>query len=113
MDAARGQALASRSSCNRVFRSRGPLRAGARLRSQSGLPRFGGCHLFPPTFFPVTIALGSGLQELLDDQNAMEDARVTTDIGLLNGMDVSNGQPQAIGRRLPADVVAPLRIATG
>ena len=26
----------------------GPLQAGARLRSQSGLPRFGGCHLFHP-----------------------------------------------------------------
>jgi len=68
---------------------------------------------FPARWRTVTTALGAGLQELLDDQNAMEDARGTTDIGLLNGMDVSNGQPQAIGRRLLADVVAPLRIATG
>jgi len=29
-----------------------PLRAGARLRLQSGLPRFGGCHLFPRRFGP-------------------------------------------------------------
>lgn len=61
----------------------------------------------------MTTALGSGLQDILDDQNAMEEARVTSDIGLLTCMDGSNGQPQAIGRRLLADVVAPLRIATG
>jgi len=75
VDAARGQALASRSSCHRVFRSRGPFEPGpgfvrnqdypdlvavtffspraapsrmpppAKRGSQSGLPRFGGCHL--------------------------------------------------------------------
>ena len=68
---------------------------------------------FPARWPTVTTALGSGLQELLDDQNAMEEARVTTDIGLLTCMDVSNGQPQAIARRLLAKVVALLRIATG
>ena len=40
-------------------------------------------------------------------------ACLVADIGLRNGMDVAIGQPQAIGRRLLADVVTPLRIATG
>ena len=68
---------------------------------------------FPSRWRTVTTALGSGLQELLDDRNAMEDARVTTDIGLLNGMSVSTNQLQAIGRRLLADVVTPLRTDAG
>jgi len=53
--------------------------------------------------------LGAGLEELLADDNAIEDARKTTDIGLLNGMNVSTEMLRATGARLMQDVVIPLR----
>jgi hypothetical protein len=49
------------------------------------------------------------LEELLADDNAMDDARKTTDIGLLNGMDVSAEMLRATGDRLIQDVIMPLR----
>jgi hypothetical protein len=39
----------------------------------------------------------------------MDDARKTTDIGLLNGMDVSAEMLRATGDRLIQDVIMPLR----
>ena len=50
-----------------------------------------------------------GFEELLADENALEDARKTTDIGLLNGMNVSAEMLRATGERLMQDVIIPLR----
>lgn len=64
---------------------------------------------FPQDYESLLRTLGRGLEELLGDQNALEEARVTTDIGLLNGMQVSAAMLQATGRRLLQDVILPLR----
>jgi hypothetical protein len=62
---------------------------------------------FPEQWKGLLAELGNGLGELLHDQNALEEARMTTDIGILNGMDVSTEQLQAIGERLMLDVIEP------
>jgi len=64
---------------------------------------------FPQSWTELVRGLGTGLEELLTDANAMEDARKTTEIGLLNQMDVSVEMLQATGERLIEDVVLPLR----
>ena len=52
--------------------------------------------------------LGDGLRELLDDDNALEDAHKTTDIGLLNGLNVTPTMLRASAERLLVDVIEPL-----
>lgn len=64
---------------------------------------------FPTQHKELLSSLGRGLEELLMDANAMEDARKTTDIGLLSGMDATVEMLSATGRRLLADVIEPLR----
>lgn len=64
---------------------------------------------FPLSWKKLIGGLGAGLEELLGDENALEDARKTTDIGLLNGMDVSTEMLRATGKRLLQDVIIPLR----
>lgn len=64
---------------------------------------------FPKSWKALLINIGTGLEELLVDDNAMDDARKTTDIGLLNGMEVSAEMLRATGKRLIQDVVVPLR----
>lgn len=64
---------------------------------------------FPERWKELFGNLGSGLEELIHDENALEEARQTTDIGILNGMNISSEQLQAIGERLIADVCEPLR----
>jgi hypothetical protein len=64
---------------------------------------------FPASWKALLSNVGSGLEELLADDNAMDDARKTTDIGLLNGMAVSTEMLRATGDRLIQDVISPLR----
>lgn len=64
---------------------------------------------FPENWKKLIVGLGSGLEELLGDVNALEEARKTTDIGLLSGMSVSTDMLRATGERLLQDVVIPLR----
>ncbi|MBX3415878.1 MAG: hypothetical protein KF708_24565, partial [Pirellulales bacterium] len=64
---------------------------------------------FPLDFASLMATLGSGLEELLEDENAFDEACVTTDVGLLNGMNVSPAMLRATGRRLLEDVILPLR----
>jgi hypothetical protein len=52
--------------------------------------------------------VGAGLRELLADQDALEDAQKTTDLGLLSGMAVTAVMLKATGERLLQDVVEPL-----
>ena len=64
---------------------------------------------FPSQWKELFDILGSGLEELVNDDNALEEARQTTDVGILNGLDVSAEQLRAIGERLMFDVIFPLR----
>jgi hypothetical protein len=64
---------------------------------------------FPESWQELLRDLGTGLEELLGDVNALEDARQTTEIGLLSGMNVSADMLRASGERLMHDVVIPLR----
>jgi hypothetical protein len=52
--------------------------------------------------------VGDGLRELLGDDDALEDARQSTDVGLLSGMAVDAGMLKASGERLLLDVIDPL-----
>lgn len=64
---------------------------------------------FPKQWRDLIRGLGTGLEELLGDMHVLEQARTTTDIGLLNGMDVSADMLRATGERLLQDVIVPLR----
>ena len=64
---------------------------------------------FPEQWRYLLNDLGKGLEELIDDDNALEETRLTTDVGILNGMNISSDQLNAIGQRLINDVVEPLR----
>jgi hypothetical protein len=66
---------------------------------------------FPEKQEQLLTQLGSGLEEMLKDDNAMEDARRTTDIGLLSGMEVDADMLRATGERLLQDVILTLRNA--
>lgn len=64
---------------------------------------------FPQQWPSLLKTLGTGLEELLTDSNAMEEARMTTEIGLLNGMNVSVDMLRVTGERLLQDLIIPLR----
>jgi len=66
---------------------------------------------FPTQWKQLLSRLGGGLQELIHDESALQEARTTTDIGILNGMHVAAEQLQAIGERLVVDVFEPLQEA--
>ena len=51
--------------------------------------------------------------ELLADENALEDARKTTDVGLLRGLDLTAEMLKATGERLLIDVIEPLAEVSG
>lgn len=63
---------------------------------------------FPDNWRELAIRLGHGLTELLGDENALEDACTTTNVGLLNGMNVAPTMLRASGERLLLDVIDPL-----
>jgi hypothetical protein len=65
---------------------------------------------FPMAYRVLATQAGQGLRELLADSNILEDARKTTDAGLLNGMDVTVEMLQAIGERLFQDLIDPLNV---
>ncbi len=63
---------------------------------------------FPDRSKELAAAVGNGLRELLGDDGALEEAQQTTDIGLLNGLNVTADSLKAIGARLLGDVIEPL-----
>jgi hypothetical protein len=63
---------------------------------------------FPRRWRAIAREAGAGLQNLLADPEALEEARVTTDVGLLNGRAVTAENLVAVGLQLMADVVRPL-----
>jgi len=64
---------------------------------------------FPSGWKELTVKIGSGLEELLGDANALQEAQRTTDIGILNGMNVTVDELRAEGERLIVDLIEPLR----
>ncbi|NQT36315.1 MAG: hypothetical protein HQ581_02435 [Planctomycetes bacterium] len=68
---------------------------------------------FPERWRELFAKLGSGFEEMLKDDNVLEEARQTTDIGLLNGMNVSAEMLRASGERLLQDVIDPLTEKSG
>ncbi|MEI8375791.1 MAG: hypothetical protein WCJ35_23460 [Planctomycetota bacterium] len=63
---------------------------------------------FPGNWGEPAFCLGDGLKELLGDDNALDDAQKTTDVGLLNGQGVTSMMLRATAERLLLDVIDPL-----
>jgi hypothetical protein len=68
---------------------------------------------FPSDWRELAGRAGNGLMELLADENALEDARKTTDVGLLRGLDLTAEMLKATGERLLIDVIEPLAEVSG
>jgi hypothetical protein len=68
---------------------------------------------FPNEWKELAAHAGDGLRELLDDDAALEEARQTTEVGLLNGMGVTLAMLKATGERLFLDVIEPLSQQAG
>lgn len=69
------------------------------------------------TYFPkngrsLARRAGSGLRELIKTPDALEEARVTTEVGLLNGRNISTENLVAITRQLELDVLRPFSTGT-
>lgn len=56
---------------------------------------------------------GQGLHELLADAAALDEARHTTEIGLLSGKGVTSEMLRATGERLLQDLIEPLKTEAG
>lgn len=63
---------------------------------------------FPRTWHIHAKGAGSGLRELLEDDGVMEQARLTTESGLLSGMGIDVDGLRGVGERLLADAIEPL-----
>ena len=63
---------------------------------------------FPGSWRAHARNAGRGLQDLMGNEEAMEEARITTDVGLLNGRGVTVDNLRAVGDRIMADLVLPL-----
>ncbi|PYT06385.1 MAG: hypothetical protein DMF60_09530 [Acidobacteria bacterium] len=63
---------------------------------------------FPSRWRTLARSAGKGLRSLLDSPTALEEARITTEVGLLNRLDVSTDMLHATGERLFADVISAL-----
>jgi hypothetical protein len=64
-------------------------------------------HCFPKRWRRLAKGAGSGLEELLRNPTALEEARVSADVGLLSGRGVSAENLRAVGRQLVEDVLRP------
>ena len=64
---------------------------------------------FPKEWPVLTRHLGSGLQELMGRPEVLEEARYTTNIGLLSGRGVTADHLRAVAARLWVDVIEPVR----
>lgn len=68
---------------------------------------------FPRTWRDHASRAGTGLREMLADDSVMEQARKTTESGLLSGMGISVAALRGIGERLLADAIEPLERSGG
>jgi hypothetical protein len=62
---------------------------------------------FPRSWREHALRTRNGLRELLADDSLLEQARVTTDHGLLSGMSIDIDALRGIGERLIADAIQP------
>ena len=65
---------------------------------------------FPRTWRAHAARTGAGLREMMADDGVMDEARRTTDAGLLNGMGVDASALRGVGARLVGDVIEPFEI---
>jgi hypothetical protein len=63
---------------------------------------------FPQSWRDHVSRAGGGLREMLADESLMEQARKTTESGLLSGMGVGVRALRGVGERLLADAIEPL-----
>jgi hypothetical protein len=63
---------------------------------------------FPATAPVLAVGAGQGLQRLLEDRDALEEAHHTTSVGLLRGHGVTVGQLKITGERVLLDLLQPL-----
>jgi hypothetical protein len=75
-----------------------------------GLWQTGLQQCFPDDWRELARNSGRGLQELLADAAALEEARRTTDLGLLNGKGVTSEMLRITGERLLQDLIEPLNL---
>ncbi len=67
---------------------------------------------FPRTWRSLARRAGAGLVLLLADGAALEEARITTEVGLLSGRGVTAENLRAVGEQLVVDLLSPLQEAT-
>jgi len=65
-----------------------------------------GC--FPSKWRTLVKGVGSGLRALLDNRVVLEEARITTEVGLLNRLNVTTEMLRVTGERLLVDVISSL-----
>ena len=63
---------------------------------------------FPRDYRQLARRAGAGLRRLLDDADALEEARQAVDHGLLAGFQTTMGELRAVGLQLLADAITPL-----
>jgi len=68
---------------------------------------------FPRTWRTHARQAGSGLRELLVDEDVMEEARRTTDSGLLSGMGLDIAALRGVSERFMVDAVEPFERSAG
>jgi hypothetical protein len=64
--------------------------------------------VFPNEFDVLAKRAGNGFRELLEDPQALDEARHAVDIGLLAGQKITNVQMKAVGQRFLVDAIDPL-----
>lgn len=68
---------------------------------------------FPKRWPVLAKGAGKGLRQLLETPSALEEARITADIGLLSGRGVTAENLRAVGRQLLEDVIRPFSARPG
>jgi len=68
---------------------------------------------FPQTWSKHAATAGDGLRQLLADDAALEEARKTTELGLLSGLGVGIDALRGVGERLVMDAIEPLEEECG
>lgn len=65
---------------------------------------------FPSDHAALAARAGTGLRELLEDPDALDQARHALDVGLLAGRSITTDQLHAVGERLFVDALEPLAL---
>ena len=66
---------------------------------------------FPQTWGEHARRAGEGLRDLLNDEDLLEEARITTEAGLLSGIGLGVVALRAVGERLLVDAIEPFEAA--